>query len=566
MIKRWIGKCRDLKYRYKMTILIIIASLIPVTIISMYMQSGTLALLKANEAASLSSTLDQAVDAMNNQAEIYGNLINYLSYSQDLRTIVETQYTSDYDAYLVYTEVADPLFQMPQIYHKEIRRITLYSESIQAEHGNTLAPLSSAQAQFWYSLLETGDKVQWFVKRGSKQEIIASRKFYNDEGIGAVLAIALDYKELLQPFSNLIRDDTGGIIYDDQGSTVYSSYSMQEKYRPAKAESQEYIKQNYSYAEASMEGTGWTFCLYRPSEVMTDSANHLMSRNFPILAVCVVLIIGLGYFFSRRMVMRLERLTENMNQINLGLRVVSVDSESKDEMGVLIRTFRRMMDEINKLISEVYESRIELQKTEMRALQAQINPHFLYNSLSIINWKAIEAEQPEISRVTLALSTYYRTSLNRGETITTMENEISNIRAYLHIQLIMHDNSFQVIEDIDESIYDYRVPKLILQPLVENAIDHGLDLSEKEEKKLWITAVSEETSVVLKVRDNGVGMEQDRASQIITYKSKGYGVRNVNDRIVLLYGEEYRLKVESSLGEGTCVEIRIPKKSAELEP
>ena len=558
MIKKWIRKCRDLKYRYKMTIMIIIASLIPVTIISMYMQSGTLSLLKANEATNLSSTLDQAVDAMNNQAEIYGNLINYLSYSQDLRTIVETQYVSDYEAYLMYTEVADPLFQMPQIYHREISRITLYAESIKAEHGNTLAPLSSAEAQFWYPLLEAGDKVQWFVKRGSKQEIIASRKFYNDEGIGAVLAIALDYKELLEPFSNLIRDNTGGIIFDDKGKTVYSSYSMQEKYRPAKSESAEYIRDNYFYSEVQMEGTGWTFCLYRPSEVMTERANHLMARNFPVLAVCVVLIIGLGYLFSRRMVLRLERLTENMNQINLGLRVVSVNSESRDEVGVLIRTFRRMMDEINKLISEVYESRIELQKTEMRALQAQINPHFLYNSLSIINWKAIEAEQPEISRVTLALSTYYRTSLNRGETMTTMENEISNIRAYLHIQLIMHDNSFQVIEDIDESVYDYQVPKLILQPLVENAIDHGLDLSEKEEKTLWITVAREEGVLKIGVRDNGVGMEQEKARQIVTYRSKGYGVRNVNDRIVLMYGEEYQVRVESEVGDGTWVEIRIP--------
>ena len=145
-----------------------------------------------------------------------------------------------------------------------------------------------------------------------------------------------------------------------------------------------------------------------------------------------------------------------------------MDSDSKDEVGVLIRSFKRMMDEINKLISEVYESRIELQKTEMRALQAQINPHFLYNSLSIINWKAIEAGQPQISKVTLALSTYYRTSLNRGETMTTMENEVSNIRAYLHIQLVMHDDSFQVVEEIDEGTYTCQVPKLILQPLVED--------------------------------------------------------------------------------------------------
>ena len=128
-----------------------------------------------------------------------------------------------------------------------------------------------------------------------------------------------------------------------------------------------------------------------------------------------------------------------------------------------------MMDEINKLISQVYEAKTKLQKTEMKALQAQINPHFLYNSLSIINWKALEADNEEISRITLALSTYYRTSLNKGETMTIAANEIRNIDAYLQIQLIMHDNSFQVIKEIQEDALSYSVPKLILQPLVENA-------------------------------------------------------------------------------------------------
>ena len=167
---------------------------------------------------------------------------------------------------------------------------------------------------------------------------------------------------------------------------------------------------------------------------------------------------------------------------------MTVSSKSDDEVGVLIRAFRRMMDEMNRLISEVYESKILLQNTEMRALQAQINPHFLYNSLSIINWKAIEAGNADISKVTLALSTYYRTSLNRGETMTSVENEISNIRAYLKIQLIMHDDSFRAEEEIDQDIMECRIPKLILQPLVENAIDH-LDVAETEEKILWIRAV-----------------------------------------------------------------------------
>lgn len=289
----------------------------------------------------------------------------------------------------------------------------------------------------------------------------------------------------------------------------------------------------------------------------------MLLGNIPVLLLCLLLILLLGYFFSRKMVERLEQLTENMNQINLGLRKVTVVSQSKDEIGVLVRTFTRMMDEINKLISQVYEAKIKLQKTEMKALQAQINPHFLYNSLSIINWKALEADNEEISRITLALSTYYRTSLNKGETMTIAANEIRNIDAYLQIQLIMHDNSFQVIKEIQEDALSYSVPKLILQPLVENAIEHGLDVSEKEEKWLKISVCKEKDALIMAVEDNGMGMSEEQAKSIITYRSKGYGVRNVNDRITLLYGEEYHLRVKSRQGEGCRIEIAIPVNKEE---
>ena len=247
-------------------------------------------------------------------------------------------------------------------------------------------------------------------------------------------------------------------------------------------------------------------------------------------------------------------------------RAVELTEKGDSRTGVLLvdmdySSISRMMDQINHLISEVYEGKIKLQNSEMKALQAQINPHFLYNSLSIINWKALEAGEDEISKVTLALSTYYRTSLNRGETMTTVENEISNIRAYLKIQLVMHDDSFAVKEEIDPEISGYEIPKLILQPLVENAIDHGLDMSESEEKCLYVGVTQDGDSLVFTVRDNGIGMEQQKADEILTYQSSGYGVRNVCERIQVLYGEAGSMKVTSGPGKGTEVKIKIPKKA-----
>lgn len=562
-MKKWIQKYKDLKYRYKLTIMMILCSLIPVCVISGYTQIRTVQIMREKEQIGLEQVLEQSVNSIDNRIQIYTNLINYLTYSSDLREIMEKECSSDYEAYLAYTEIADPMFTMPQLYHEEIRSITLYAENIQVEHGNTLAPLSVAQNQTWYSKINEKGTVQWLVKQGNKKEILAVRKFYRQDSIQAMLVLTLDYNRVLEPFADLLTENRGGLILDEQGNVVYSRYRMDAPYKPDKETSLNYLKEHYVCIEKKIEDTKWNFCLYQPKEELEKSVWTLLLGNIPVLLLCLLLILLLGYFFSRKMVERLEQLTENMNQINLGLRKVTVVSQSKDEIGVLVRTFTRMMDEINKLISQVYEAKIKLQKTEMKALQAQINPHFLYNSLSIINWKALEADNEEISRITLALSTYYRTSLNKGETMTIAANEIRNIDAYLQIQLIMHDNSFQVIKEIQEDALSYSVPKLILQPLVENAIEHGLDVSEKEEKWLKISVCKEKDALIMAVEDNGMGMSEEQAKSIITYRSKGYGVRNVNDRITLLYGEEYHLRVKSRQGEGCRIEIAIPVNKEE---
>ncbi|MEI3340603.1 MAG: histidine kinase [Eubacterium sp.] len=145
-----------------------------------------------------------------------------------------------------------------------------------------------------------------------------------------------------------------------------------------------------------------------------------------------------------------------------------------------------MMKRIQELIQENYETKIAQKEFEMKALQAQINPHFLYNSLSMINWKAIEAQETEISHITLTLSSFYRTTLNRGKTMTSIRNALDNIRAYLELQLYMHDNDFTVHYDVDESLYEYEIPLLIFQPFVENALEHGLDIKEDGDRQIWI--------------------------------------------------------------------------------
>lgn len=299
--------------------------------------------------------------------------------------------------------------------------------------------------------------------------------------------------------------------------------------------------------------------MYRPNQIVAEGGRGLIVITAGIIAACILISMLASVIFSRLIVRDIEKLQQNMQSVEEGDMTIRVTSDAADEIGGLIRGFGSMIDKINYLINEVYEGKLLQKQYEMRALQAQINPHFLYNSLSLINWKALEAGKDDISKLTLALSSFYRTSLNRGNNVLTIRQELENMKSYLEIQSCMHDDSFDVILDIQEEILNYQTLNLLLQPLVENAIEHGIDLLEDRKGVIKITGRMDEERIYLYVEDNGVGIEPELLSSILEFKTRGYGVRNVNERIKLFYGEEYKLQIESSEGQGTRSTITIPK-------
>ena len=303
--------------------------------------------------------------------------------------------------------------------------------------------------------------------------------------------------------------------------------------------------------------------------------NSTSSIAAMIIVAVVVALLGLAASITATsgfITKRIRKLQTSMAKVEQGDFDAVIRTEDKDEIGELIQGFNEMTTQTKNLITQVYEGRISQKESEMKALRAQINPHFLYNSLSLINWKAIEYEQDDISRITLALSNYYRTSLNKGKNTLMLEQEVSNVRSYIEIQQVMHDNSFDVDIDISSDILKAESLNLILQPLVENAIDHGIDLLTDRRGVItirgsrcpYINTANENIDIVcLSVADNGVGMDENMCKSFLTAESKGYGARNVNDRIRLFYGEEYHLEVKSIVGEGTTITIKFPVRMME---
>lgn len=561
MRKSIIKKFKNLKYRHKLTILLVTASLVPMTVLAIYSHFSMSRLVRENELEDTSSILEQTRETIDSQIDIFTSLINYLTYSPDIEEIIDEKNMDSYVAYQKYTQIVDPLLTVPKSYHDAIRQIRLYADSIKVRHEYTLAPLDEIDQEWWSKQMSDDVNVQWIVNRDIP-EIAAVRRIYRNRNLDAILCVTLDYNKIFKPLKNVITQETGCMILDKNQNIVFRDENIQDKKLSGENRAEDILKviqEKYVAVNSVSRENQWNFYLYKSRSLIEKSVYQLLLKEIPLILICVLIIFSIGMCFSRLFTRKIELLTENMDRVNHGSREVTVYSDSQDEVGMLIRSFRRMMEQIDKLISEVYENKIALKEFELKALTAQINPHFLYNSLSIINWMAIKSNQKEISKVTLALSTFYRTALSKGEDMVTVENCIRNIQAYLEIQLVMQDNDFTIQWKIDSEIKDEKVPKLILQPVVENALEHGLDMKEEGEKVLILSFLDEGKDVLLMVEDNGPGMEPEVASTLVTYQAEGYGLKNVNDRICLLYGEKYAIHIVSHTGEGTRVEIRIPK-------
>lgn len=310
--------------------------------------------------------------------------------------------------------------------------------------------------------------------------------------------------------------------------------------------------------------TGWKLIGVVPESVQTARINNFRYYIFTTIMVLMMMLLEGNRLISRKISKPIRKLDESVKTYEAGGKT-DIYIGGSSEIRHLGYSVQRSYERIETLMEEIIRQQNERRKSELDALQSQINPHFLYNTLSMMNWMAIRSNQMEISKVTLALSTFYRTALSKGEDVVTVENCIQNMQAYLEIQLTMHDNNFTVDWDIDPTIKNEKMPKLLLQPVVENAIEHGIDEKEDGDKKLFLSFRGDGDDVEITVRDNGMGMPQEKAETLVTYQAKGYGLKNVNDRIRLLYGEKYGIQIFSAPDEGTTVVMRFPKEGRKNE-
>lgn len=465
-------KFNDLTLRKKLIILLCVVGFVPVTLLTAFISVSSYKTVVENKQADMESSLELACASVNNQISICEQMVQYFVYDQNMIKFLECSPESKTERYGHYQELRNAISAL-QYQNLAMQSVTIYSQGISQSFGEETQPLALLEEEPWFE--EGAKDGQWYFDRET-MDLITMYKIPSYSGLKSYAVVRTNMNTIFQSLSQLAAESSCVSVYD--GEEIWSGKGEECVDENGKAISFPEIQNSCIWAREELESLGVTVVYYQPKNSIQVITWNMFIGILVQIVVCLVIILILGRLLADYISRPLELLTEEIQAVDENKIGTELTSERKDEAGILIRSYNHMMKRIQDLIQENYKTRIAQKEFEMKALQAQINPHFLYNSLSIINWKAIEAGEEEISNITLALSSFYRTTLNKGNTMISIRSALENIQAYLKLQLWMHDNDFQVNYEIDEDTFGYMIPSLIFQPFVENSLEHGLDIKE----------------------------------------------------------------------------------------
>jgi len=321
---------------------------------------------------------------------------------------------------------------------------------------------------------------------------------------------------------------------------------------------------SHSLYSAPVRKYGLTLYSLIPSSALNTNQAMLLSSTILVFVLVLVLFVVLFIFISRGLTRPLDQMADTMNRIRQGETQLRLPEMRQDELNKLGNTFNSMLDRIEELIAREYQTAIQLNDTKYKALQTQVNPHFLYNTLDTMSAIAMLHDCQIVSTLCHALSDLFRYSLRMDEPLASISDELKHLKNYMFVMNVRMNDSIHLTIDIPADVLKMRVPRLSLQPLVENAISHGLR-NKRGEKNIGIRAHKTDAEILLIIEDNGVGMSEEMLEKVRTMDSEqalstgtSIGLINIAARLKLLFGREYGLEVESGEQEGTTVTLHIP--------
>ncbi|BBH25062.1 sensor histidine kinase [Paenibacillus baekrokdamisoli] len=542
---------KNLPFKYKILLSYIVVILIPVLSLGLYSFQQSKGFLEKQERRSLTTSAEKIADHLAYKISLFNNITNFIVYNTRLQQLFNNNYKDKVSLTADLKTILEPTVTNIQFINQGIKEVTFYSKRGMPEYGTLVLDYARIGNELWAVETEGNYVPKWISQNG---ELFIARKFidiYSDKELG-IVSIALDYDQIFKETLFMNAQEYGVVIVDDSKRLIYSNRSSEDA-------DEALASDRFMKVEQRIANSGWTLQCYVPYDFILKESGQILGATIVVCLACILFLLLIIWVFSNTLVKRILHLNVKMKQVEIGQLAMEVSSDASDEIGQLTNRFGKMLKTINYLIEDVYQSKLVQKEAELRALQAQIRPHFLYNSLNIINWRAIMNNDTETSSIATRLSEFYRTTLNKGDNIISIKDELLNMKAYIDIQLIMHEYNFDVHYELDEGIYAFDMLNLILQPIVENAIEHGIDCKTEGRGELVIRGIMNEEQIQFVIADNGPGMDKERVNRLLNEQSSGYGLKNVNERLQLYFGDTFSMMIESELNEGTVCRINIPK-------
>ncbi|MBD2864768.1 cache domain-containing sensor histidine kinase [Paenibacillus oceani] len=412
---------------------------------------------------------------------------------------------------------------------------------------------------------------------GDRQVVTFARKVLSAAGQEAgvlVVNVKLSYIEKLAfgsktDASRFILDTNGRLIAQFHGGPV-QPVSYDRSSGDIAAIMDKSASDHYAIAPLDMKSliiwnkqtrTSWVTMDVIPWETITKGSRRIASVILVVVVLCILLTAAMAFLLSVQFAAPIRRLIRAMNAMKVGKLNERIDNDYRNEFGHLNDHFNEMAERIETLIRQVTEQNRRQREAEIQVLQEQINPHFLYNTLDMMNWHAIESGSHDISHMLALLGKMLRIGLSSGATFISVRQEMEHLGCYVELQTIRYKQTIRFELSVPDELKHCYIPKLILQPFVENSLLHGLH-GQHTGGTVLITAGEDDQGVYFRIEDNGRGME---AVQSAPGRERG-GIRNVNDRIQLYFGERYGVELRSVPGHGTSVTLRVPKLTEEPAP
>ncbi len=560
----WEWFVRKASIRKKLIISYMVLVLIPIIILGCY--SFTIAnnnLLRQTQ-ETMSNNLDRLVSEMNSKFERENDFTKYLAYNLEFRKTLENHAYDNSAIAQSLNKTVEPVLWYFITSDENIKGIHIVTPYATDDIGSLLKSSKEYEGEKWYQEHKENFNTRWTVEN---EKLFATRTILDTASSSRMIGILRTefyLNHLLEPFDTMNYLGNGILVRDAQGQTVYSKEiadrDLQERIVQAvdRGWHDDGRQGQYVLKTSHIDFVDWDIYYFIDKNMILEGTYTIIFSTLLMVALCGALLVVLTGILSRVVSRRILKLKDQAEEIAAGNLENPVFTTDSDEIGIVTNSLGKMTVDLNEMINRVYKIELEKKASELTALQAQINPHFLYNCLSSIKWKALKKGDDDIADIAGLVAKFYRTSLNNGRQITTVESELENVRAYVEIQKKMHEEGFEVEYRLDSHGLDYSMPNFLLQPVVENAVKHGIDYIEEGVKgKIIIEFLHEGDYLVFHIYNNGPLIPFREISQLMERQGRGYGIHNIVERIRLYYDGSCGMSVHVTENLYTCFTIRI---------